>query len=423
MSGTPIPAKHAGRLAALWLATGRKRVVPAGLATVALVRSGGRTPVLIAVIVLTWLSFDALTSGLFLSPRNLYNLSVQSSVVAIMSAGMVFVIVSRNVDLSIGSVLGFTGMVAGLLAIDRGTGSAAAITTALVLGTAIGAGQGALVAYAGVPSFVVTLAGLLVFRGASFEMTQGRTVAPFSEAYQLIGGGLYGALGSTGSVVFGALAVTIIGAVVLASRRGRAEHGFVSGPWWQDGLKLAAAAGAIATFVGVTIALKSPATGLGRGIPLPVVILIAVVLATEVLARKTRFGRHVYAIGGSPEAAELSGIATKRVVTAVFALVGCLSALAAVVTTARLNAATNSLGTLAELSVIAASVIGGASLSGGRGTISGAVLGAVFMQSLETGLVLVGTTSSQRQIVIGVILVVAVWLDRAVANAQGSVSA
>jgi D-xylose transport system permease protein len=168
---------------------------------------------------------------------------------------------------------------------------------------------------------------------------------------------------------------------------------------------------AIAAFVGVMNAAPMPGSGAGRGIPVPVLLLLGVATAVGGLARFTRFGRHVFAIGGSPEAAALAGVDVRRVTLAVFALMGALAALAGILTSARLDAGTNSMGTLAELSVIAAAVIGGTSLSGGIGSVGGALLGALLMQSLDNGMLLLGVSSALRQVWIGLVLIVAVWLD------------
>ena len=358
-----------------------------------------------------WIALDLATDGVFLSARNLYNLAVQSSAVGVMAMGMVLVIVSRHIDLSVGSVLGFTGMVVAALQVEAGWAWPLGAGLGLGLGAAIGAWQGYWIAYRGVPAFVVTLAGLLVFRGAAWLVTDGRTVAPLDPAFQRLGGGLEGSIGTAWSWTLGALAVAAVGAWLWRARSGRRAYGVPMRPRWAELLSFTLWCAGIAGFVAVMNAYPQPRSEIGRGIPVPVLILIGVAIGMSLLARRTRFGRYVFALGGSPVAAALAGIDVRRVTLKVFALMGLLCGVSAILTTARLGAGANSMGTLAELNVIAAAVIGGTSLAGGAGTIVGAILGAVVMQSLENGMVLLGVSSAARQVAIGLTLIVAVWLD------------
>ena len=358
-----------------------------------------------------WIALDLATDGVFLSARNLYNLAVQSSAVGVMAMGMVLVIVSRHIDLSVGSVLGFTGMVVAALQVEAGWAWPLGAGLGLGLGAAIGAWQGYWIAYRGVPAFVVTLAGLLVFRGAAWLVTDGRTVAPLDPAFQRLGGGLEGSIGTAWSWTLGALAVAAVGAWLWRARSGRRAYGVPMRPRWAELLSFTLWCAGIAGFVAVMNAYPQPRSEIGRGIPVPVLILIGVAIGMSLLARRTRFGRYVFALGGSPVAAALAGIDVRRVTLKVFALMGLLCGVSAILTTARLGAGANSMGTLAELNVIAAAVIGGTSLAGGAGTIVGAILGAVVMQSLENGMVLLGVSSAARQVAIGLTLIAAVWLD------------
>jgi D-xylose transport system permease protein len=369
-------------------------------------------------LALIWVGLDLVTDGVFLTARNLYNLAVQTSVVGVMATGMVLVIVARHIDLSVGSVLGFTGMaIATLQAEVFPTGSLwgwpLAVAAGVALGIGIGLWQGYWVAYRGVPAFVVTLAGLLMFRGGAYLLTDGRTVAPLDSAFQLLGGGVHGSVGAGWSWL---LALAALGVLVVATRRARQRRvdlGIATRPAWAEWVLLLGAAGAIVAFTAVMNAYTQPRSDVARGIPVPVLILIVVALGMTALARLTRFGRWVFALGGNPEAAALAGIDVRRVTLLTFALMGALAAVAAVITTARLNAGTNSMGTLAELNVIAAAVIGGTSLAGGSGGVPGAILGAVIMQSLENGMVLLGVSSPLRQVAIGLVLIAAVWVDSA----------
>jgi D-xylose transport system permease protein len=362
------------------------------------------------------LVFDTASEGLFLTARNLYNLSVQTSVVGVMACGMMLVIAARHIDLSVGSLLGFTGMSIAVLQVevfpvDAAWSWPASVVLGLALGAAIGLWQGWWVAYRGLPAFVVTLAGLLIFRGSAYLLTDGRTVAPLDPSFQMLGGGLSGSLGARWSWLLGAAAIAGIALLQRSARRSRVQHGFAPRPMWAEWLRWLAGAAAVAGFVAVMNAHTQPRSEIARGIPIPVLLLIATALLTTLLARATRFGRYVFAIGGNPEAALLVGVDVRRVTLGIFALMGLLSALAAVIATARLGAGVNSLGTLTELSVIAAAVIGGSSLAGGAGTVAGAVLGAFIMQSLENGMVLLGVSSAMRQVGIGFVLMGAVWLD------------
>lgn len=359
---------------------------------------------LLMALALLWLGFEWASDGTFLTPRNLTNLLVQSCVVGVMATGMVLVIAAKQIDLSVGSLLGFIGMTVAFLQADFWPRDAAwsgplSAALGLALGLGLGLWQGWWVAYRGVPAFVVTLAGLLIFRGAAFLVTDGRTVAPLAEGFHRLGGGPDGHLDATLSV--------LLGAVVMAALAARAWRAGVSPRERMASLALGAAI--LATIAVVTWPLREGAPT--RGIPFPVLLLAFVASGVAVLAHRTRFGRAAFAMGGQLSAATRAGIDTRRITLGLFGLMGLLSALAALVTVARLEAGANSMGTLAELSVIAAAVIGGASLRGGRGSVAGALLGALLMQSLENGLVLLGASSALRQIVIGAVLILAVWAD------------
>ena len=393
---------------------------------------------MIGALLIIWIVFHFLSGGLFLTPRNLWNLSVQSSPVAIMATGMVLVIVTRNIDLSVGSMLGFVGMIMGVLQVDLlpkilGFEHPAvwivALLSGLLLGSALGALQGLVIAYFGIPSFIVTLGGLLVWRGAAWWVTSGQTVAPLDARFRLMGGGPEGSIGATWSWAVGLAACAAVVALLLHGRARRKAFGFALRPMAAEIFLGAAACALILAAVAIVNAypwpmgtvrryaeanhLAVPAGGLfiAHGIAIPVLIAIGVGVAVTFLATRTRFGRYVYAIGGNPEAAELAGVNTRLVIVKTFTLMGLLAAVAAAISIARLNAATNAEGTLAELLVIAAAVIGGTSLAGGVGTVAGAMLGAVLMQSLQSGMVLLGVDTPLQSIVVGAVLVAAVGLD------------
>ena len=393
---------------------------------------------MVGALAIIWLGFHIFSGGLFLTPRNLWNLSVQTASVAVMVTGMVLVIVTRNIDLSVGSILGLVGMIMGVTQAEilpryLGFGHPAiwvlSLAVGLIVGVGIGGLQGLIIAYLRVPAFIVTLGGYLVWRGAAWWVTMGRTVAPMDPSFQLMGGGPMGAIGSLWSWIVG---VVVCAAIVIAlyfGRRQRHRFNFPQRPIWAEvtlavlgcGVTVAAVwvansypwpkkiAENYAAAKGITI----PDGGLfiAHGIAIPVLLALAMGIIMTFIATRTRFGRYVFAMGGNPEAAELAGINTRWVTVKIFMLMGALCAIAAAISSARLNAATNALGTLDELYVIAAAVIGGTSLSGGVGTISGAILGALVMQSLQSGMVLMGVDSPLQSIVVGIVLVFAVWLD------------
>jgi D-xylose transport system permease protein len=372
-----------------------------------------------------WVGFHILSGGDFLTARNLWNLSVQSASIAIMATGMVLIIVSRNIDLSVGSLLGFLGYFMAMvqtewipktfdLGFDNWYTWIIALAAGLLLGAAAGGVQGFIVAYGGVPAFIVTLGGYLVWRGLIFRFQQGQTLAPLDSNFRLIGGGARGSLGEWKSWALALLACALIIVSLMLARRRRQRYELTLRPLALDVALGVLGCLAVVAAVGlVANRYPSPITGKPTGVAYPVVILIAVTLGMTYLARRRRFGRYVYAFGGNPEAAELGGINTRRTVMLTFMLMGTLCALSAAVQTARLNAAVTNLGVQNELDVISAAVIGGTSFSGGIGTIPGAVLGAVVMQSLRSGMVLLNIDSPSQDIVVGVVLVTAVAVDAA----------
>ncbi len=289
-----------------------------------------------------------------------------------------------------------------------------ALAVGIGLGALVGAIQGFIIAYVGVPAFIVTLGGFLVWRGMIFRTgdKQGQTLAPLNRTYRLFGGGADGSLGEWKSWLFAALGCALIVVALWLARRRRQRYELNVRPLWMDiGFGVVGCAVVLAGVGLVANRYISPITGDPTGIAYPVVILIVATLAMTYLARQRRFGRYVYAYGGNPEAAELGGINTRRTVMLTFVLMGVLVGVSAAVQTARLNAATTNLGVQNELDVIAAAVIGGTSFAGGIGTIAGAVLGAVIMQSLRSGMVLLNIDSPSQDIVVGVVLVTAVAID------------
>lgn len=393
---------------------------------------------MVGALLLIWVGFHVMSGGLFITPRNLWNLSVQTASVGIMATGMVLVIVTRNIDLSVGALLGTLAMLMGVMQAEMlpsvlGFGHpgiwAVTVVFGLFVGVMIGALQGAIIAYLRVPAFIVTLGGFLIWRGVAWWVTSGRTVAPLDSKFQLMGGGPAGSIGATMSWLVAAVACVGIVVYLVYARRQRRRFSFPLRPIWAEAVLAAAGCGitlgAVAVFnaypwpvriaanYAQTNGIPVPEGGLfiSHGIAVPVLIAVGVGVIMTFIATRTRFGRYVFAIGGNPEAAELAGINTRWVTVKVYMLMGALCAIAASISSARLNAATNAMGTLDELYVIAAAVIGGTSLSGGVGTIVGAMIGALVMQSLQSGMVLMGLDSPLQSIVVGIVLVFAVWLD------------
>lgn len=393
---------------------------------------------MIGALLLIWMAFHLFSDGRFLTPRNLWNLTVQTSSVAIMSTGMVLVIVTRHIDLSVGSILGFVAMIMGVtqtaflpqwLGNDHSLIWILTLLVGMCLGAAIGALHGYVIAYLSVPAFIVTLGGLLVWRGAAWWVTSGQTVAPMDSTFRLMGGGPYGSIGALASWVVGVIACVAILIGIIMQRRNRKRFSFPLRPLWAEFTLVLVFCSAVLGAVAVVNSyawpkgivnryatannIMVPEGGLfiAHGIAIPVLIAICVGILMTFIATRTRFGRYVFAMGGNPEAAELAGINTRWVTVKIFILMGILCAIAGAISTARLNASTNAQGTLDELLVIAAAVIGGTSLSGGIGTIAGAIIGALVMQSLQSGMVLLGVDAPFQNVVVGIVLVVAVWLD------------
>jgi D-xylose transport system permease protein len=393
---------------------------------------------MVGALLAIWIAFHLLSGGLFLTPRNLWNLSVQAAPVAIMATGMALVIIARNIDLSIGSMLGFLGMIMGviqadllprLLGFEHPATWVIALAAGLALGVVIGALQGSLIAYLGLPSFIVTLGGLLVWRGAAWWVTSGQTVAPLDSRFRLMGGGTEGSIGATWSWAVGVLACVTLLLVQAHARARRKQFHFPLRPMAAEvflgGVACLLILGAVAIANSYPwpsgsvrryaeanqIALPSGGLFIAHGIAVPVLIAIGIGIAMTFLATRTRFGRYVYAIGGNREAVELAGVDARWAIMKLFMLMGLLAGIGGAVSIARLNAATNSEGTLTELLVIAAAVIGGSSLAGGVGTVAGAMLGAILMQSLQSGMVLVGVDTPLQNIAVGIVLVLAVLID------------
>ncbi|WP_375230595.1 sugar ABC transporter permease [Roseobacter sp. S98] len=393
---------------------------------------------MIGAFLVICICFNVLTEGRFLTPRNIFNLTIQTVSVAIMATGMVFVIVTRHIDLAVGALLATCSAFMAMLqtrylpdAFGLGLGHPLTpwitIAAGLFLGAVIGAFQGWLVGYLAIPAFIVTLGGLLVWRNVAWYQTNGQTIGPLDPTFMKFGG-INGTLGETWSWIFGLVAVVWALWALWSARRAKISHGFPVKPAWAEATIAGITAAGILGFIAILNAYQIPERRLQRmfeargetmpegftaayGLPLSVLLLIAVAVAMTLIARRTRLGRYIFATGGNPDAAELSGINTRMLTVKIFALMGFLCALSAVVASARLTNHSNDIGTLDELRVIAAAVIGGTALAGGIGTIYGAILGALIMQSLQSGMAMVGVDAPLQNIVVGTVLVAAVLID------------
>ncbi|MEM1378671.1 MAG: sugar ABC transporter permease [Pseudomonadota bacterium] len=382
--------------------------------------------------------FHFVTDGRFLTPRNIFNLTIQTVSVAIMATGMVFIIVTRHIDLSVGSLLATCSAMMAMtqtfiapemfgLGLGHPMTAPLAIVVGLVTGIAIGAFHGYLVGYLTIPAFIVTLGGLLVWRNVAWYLTNGQTIGPLDANFQLFGG-IGGTLGETGSWIFAVIASLAAVFALWSARRNKIAHDFPVKPVWAEFALGAVLVGAIMGFVAILNSYQIPTNRLrrmfearaetlpegfstGYGLPISVLLLIAVAVVMTMVAKRTRIGRYIFATGGNPDAAELSGINTRMLTVKVFAIMGALCAISAVVASARLSFHSNDIGTLDELRVIAAAVIGGTALAGGLGTIYGAILGALIMQSLQSGMAMVGVDAPFQNIVVGTVLVAAVLID------------
>jgi len=390
-------------------------------------------------LVVIWVGFHIASDGKFITPRNLYNLGNQTASVAVMAIGMVLVIIVRHIDLSVGSMLGVTAMVMGviqafwlppLFGFSHPMIWIVTVVAGIAIGATLGGLNGYIIGYLGVPSFVVTLGGLLIWRGCAWWVTYGQTVAPLDQTFMLLGGGVYGTLRETGSWIAAAIAVVVIGYAAQRRRRQRIRFGFPVRPVWAEGVVVGTTCLLVLAFAATMNAYEMPEVAakrlaesngwtipeggmhLSEGISIPVLIVAVLAVAGSILLNNMRFGRYVFAMGGNPEAANLAGIDIRRMTFWVFVLMGALSGVAAVIASARLQSAGNSIGTNDELKTIAAVVIGGASLAGGSGTISGAIIGAIVIQSLQSGMSLLGFDASLQNIVTGLVLVLAVYIDQ-----------
>ncbi len=359
-----------------------------------------RAYTMIAALGLIWAYFHWATGWIFLTPRNLSNLMLQTSVTGILAVGMLMLIVAGQIDLSVGSVLGLAGGIAAIVLTTFGYGIVPSILAAIAVGVIIGVVQGSLTAYLNIPAFIVTLGGLLAWRGAVKGITSSETIPIADQTFKSFGQSY---VAPNIGWILAAAAILAVLFVTFKKIRTAKEYGVSETNATGEILKSLLTIGVIVAFIYV---MNSYA-----GIPNPVLVLLAVALLGYFITNHTTFGRYLYAIGGNADAARLSGINNKLNILKVFALLGALTGIASILFTARVGSAAPDAGVLKELDAIAACVIGGASLMGGRGTIFGACLGALIMASLDNGMSLLNVRDFMQEIIKGSILVAAVGLD------------
>ncbi|MBN2433806.1 MAG: sugar ABC transporter permease [Spirochaetes bacterium] len=355
---------------------------------------------MIIALVFIWIVLTVLTDGFFIGSRNLSNLMRSISVTSALSLGIFLIIVAGHIDFSTGSVCGFIGAIAAILNVWLGWGTFSSIVVALFLGMVIGFAQGYLVAYQKVPAFIVTLGGLMIFRGLLVGVTRGITVAPLSASFVAIGQNYV--LPVIGWIIAG-VAVSAIWVLELRTRSTRLKYGFSVSSFKIVVAKSILYSGIVLLFVAIMNNY--------RGIPLPVFIIMLIALSLAFVACRTQFGRYVFALGGNIDAARLSGINVELTTMVLFVVGGFMSGVGGIILTSRLNAATTDAGNMYEFDAIAACIIGGTSIKGGAGTVIGVIVGALVMASLDNGMSLLNTNTFWQHVVKGVILIAAVWFD------------
>nr|WP_244468759.1 multiple monosaccharide ABC transporter permease [Devosia limi] len=378
-------------------------------------RDYGLVVALLAIMVF----FQFTTNGVLFKPVNLTNLILQNSYIIIMALGMLLVIVGGHIDLSVGSVSGFIGAIAAIMMVRYGIAPIPAAILCILAGGVIGASQGYWIAYLKIPSFIVTLAGMLVFKGLSLAVLGGASVGPFPAEFQLLSAGFIPdfigpivipqgegvppiSLHST-TLIIGILIVVAMVFSGIRTRRRREQHGYEAEPFAVFAIKTA--------LIGALILFFTYLLASYKGLPNVLIVMSILIAGFVFLTKRTTLGRRIYALGGNAKAAQLSGIKTERLTFYIFVIMGMLSALAGLIFAARLNTATPKAGQGFELDVIAAVFIGGASAMGGVGQVAGAVIGAFIMGVMNNGMSIMGVNIDWQQVIKGLVLLGAVVFD------------
>ena len=368
-----------------------------------------RAYTMLFALVAIWIYFHYSTGQIFLEARNFSNLMRQTAVTGVLAVGMLMVIITGQIDLSVGSVVGLAGGVAAVAQGWLGWGLVPSLAAGIAVALAIGAVQGTLTAYFNIPAFIVTLGGLLAWRGVILGLSRGETIPIRLPGFKSIGQDY---VGPTVGWIIAGIAVVAIVWLTINRNRARRRHGLAVP---KTTTTVARALVPSVVIIGFIYLMNSYeiAPGTHAGIPVPVIIFLAIALAGAFITQNTTLGRYLYAIGGNPDAARLSGINIRKYLLVVFCMMGVLTGVASLIYTARVGSASPDAGQLLELDAIAACVIGGTSLMGGRGTVFGAILGALIMASLDNGMSLKNVEPYMQNIIKGAILVAAVGLDMA----------
>ncbi len=379
------------------------------------IRQNGMVMALVAIMVL----FQFLTQGILFRSMNVNNLVLQNAYVMILATGMLLCILTGNIDLSVGSVVAFVGAIASVMMVDWGVPVGITIPVSLLIGVAVGAFHGYFIAYMRIPAFIVTLAGMLIWRGLTMVILKGQTKGPFDTSFQAIAAGYLPGreirIGNfnTIAMIFGLVLSIVLVAMMLNTRRNKVKYGFEVVPGWLEAGKV--------IFLVLAINLFTFSLADYNGIPIVLILLLFLIALYTFITQRTIFGRHIYALGGNEKAAKLSGVKTQRVMFLVYTNMGMLAALAGLVVAGRLNAATPKAGTMFELDAIASCFIGGASAAGGIGTIIGAIVGGLVMGVLNNGMSIMGVSVDWQQTIKGLVLLGAVFFDVVTKNrAQGN---
>ncbi len=362
---------------------------------------------MIIALIFIMLLFQVLTGGLLLKPINITNLILQNSYILVLAIGMVLVIITGHIDLSVGSIAAFVGAISAIFMVNWQMNPVLAVILSIVIGGLIGAWQGFWVAYVRIPAFIVTLAGMLLFRGLTMIVLEGQSISPFPNGFQKISSGFVPDFTNAATnivAIIAGLALSVLYVwTELRSRAAQRKYNFDTG---SKGLFIGKLVLVIAIINLFTFVLASYA-----GIPTILVLLFLLIIIYSFVMNRTVMGRHVYAIGGNEKAAGLSGVKTKKVTFWVFVNMGVLAAISGLIFAARLNAATPRAGTNFELDAIAACFIGGASAAGGIGTVFGAIIGGLVMGVLNNGMSLIGLGIDWQQGIKGLVLLLAVAFD------------
>jgi putative multiple sugar transport system permease protein len=366
-------------------------------------RESGIVVAFVAIVAL----FAALNPN-FLSPGNLTNIVLQYSYILILAIGMLMIIVAGHIDLSVGSVVALTGAVSAVLVIREGMPWYVGALAALVVGLLVGAWQGFWVAYVGIPGFIVTLAGMLLFRGLTYRVLDNVSLSPFGGQYYDVANGFQnGLLGGYGVDIF-TLVIFAIGVAGYAWSQWRTRRGKLAYQQSVESMPLFVLKIAV---VAVVVMWFGYQLAQSRGLPNVLILLAILVIVYGLITQKSVFGRHVYAVGGNRHAAELSGVKVKKVYFWIFVNMGFLSSVAGIVYSSRMNGAQPGAGNMFELDAIAACFIGGASTTGGVGRVGGAMIGGLIMAVMSNGMQLMGVPQSIQQVVKGLVLLLAVAFD------------